>query len=105
MRLLIRGTCVPSGHRPRPGRPPLAPALRRTTGSLDTATVESVLRLLDALHHDGMTLVVITHDPAVAARGRRTVTIRDGVLSDGDGDGEPNDPGAGHGRPARMGPV
>lgn len=75
------------------------------TGSLDTATVESVLRLLDALHHDGMTLVVITHDPAVAARGRRTVTIRDGVLSDGDGDGEPNDPGAGHGRPARMGPV
>ncbi|MDX2784410.1 ABC transporter ATP-binding protein [Streptomyces caniscabiei] len=83
------------------------------TGSLDTATAESVLRLLDALHHDGMTLVVITHDPAVAARGRRTVTIRDGVLSEhegeGEGEGEPNGPGSGagadHGRPARMGPV
>ncbi|QFQ94958.1 ABC transporter ATP-binding protein [Streptomyces phaeolivaceus] len=59
------------------------------TGSLDTATAESVLRLLDALHHDGMTLVVITHDPAVAARGRRTVTIRDGVLSEEPASQEP----------------
>ncbi|MGP4005682.1 ABC transporter ATP-binding protein [Streptomyces sp. 4N124] len=52
------------------------------TGNLDTATAESVLRLLDELHGDGMTLVVITHDPAVAARARRTITIRDGVLSE-----------------------
>lgn len=50
------------------------------TGNLDTATAESILRLLDELHRDGMTLLVITHDPDVAARGQRTVTIRDGVL-------------------------
>ncbi|MER5664737.1 ABC transporter ATP-binding protein [Streptomyces mirabilis] len=52
------------------------------TGNLDTATAESVLALLDELHRDGMTLMVITHDPLVAARGQRTVTIRDGVLSE-----------------------
>ncbi|MEU1481381.1 ABC transporter ATP-binding protein [Streptomyces sp. NPDC001668] len=52
------------------------------TGNLDTVTAESVLRLLDELHRDGMTLLVITHDPEVAARGRRTVAIRDGVLSE-----------------------
>jgi putative ABC transport system ATP-binding protein len=52
------------------------------TGNLDTATAESILTLLDELHCDGMTLVVITHDPGVAARGRRTVAIRDGVLTE-----------------------
>ncbi|MFC8200186.1 ABC transporter ATP-binding protein [Streptomyces sp. NPDC057298] len=52
------------------------------TGNLDTHTAESVLGLLDELHQDGITLLVITHAPDVAARGRRTITIRDGVLSE-----------------------
>ncbi len=52
------------------------------TGNLDTATAESVLELLDQLHLDGATIVAITHDPQVAARGQRTVTIRDGRLTD-----------------------
>ena len=52
------------------------------TGNLDTATAESILLLLDELHSDGMTLLVITHDPDVAARGQRTVAIRDGILSE-----------------------
>ncbi|NML50397.1 ABC transporter ATP-binding protein [Streptomyces sp. R302] len=52
------------------------------TGNLDSATAASILTLLDELHADGMTLVVITHDQAVAARGARTVTIRDGVMSE-----------------------
>lgn len=51
------------------------------TGNLDTANADSVLALLEELHTDGMTVLVITHDPLVAARARRTVTIRDGVLS------------------------
>jgi putative ABC transport system ATP-binding protein len=51
------------------------------TGNLDTATAESVLALLEELNRDGMTLVIITHDPAVAARGQRSITIRDGQLS------------------------
>lgn len=52
------------------------------TGSLDSATAAAVLDLLAELHSDGMTIVLITHDPSVAARGNRTVTIRDGVLSE-----------------------
>ncbi|MCA2218843.1 ABC transporter ATP-binding protein [Jidongwangia harbinensis] len=50
------------------------------TGNLDSATAENLLELLDNLCADGLTLVVITHDPQVAARGQRTLTIRDGVL-------------------------
>ncbi|MFI5687255.1 ABC transporter ATP-binding protein [Streptomyces sp. NPDC051636] len=52
------------------------------TGNLDSATAESILQLLDELHADGMTIVVITHDRGVAERGQRTLTIRDGKLSD-----------------------
>ncbi|QCD57934.1 ABC transporter ATP-binding protein [Streptomyces hawaiiensis] len=52
------------------------------TGNLDSATSASLLELLDALHRDGMTTVVITHDRQVAEHGQRTVTIRDGVLHD-----------------------
>ncbi|MET7644904.1 ABC transporter ATP-binding protein [Streptomyces sp. NPDC005426] len=50
------------------------------TGNLDTANAKAVLGLLDELHADGMTILMITHDPEVAARGARTVAIRDGVL-------------------------
>jgi putative ABC transport system ATP-binding protein len=52
------------------------------TGNLDSHTAASVLELLGGLHADGLTILVITHDPAVASRGTRRVTIRDGVLSD-----------------------
>ncbi|MFE9663970.1 ATP-binding cassette domain-containing protein [Streptomyces sp. NPDC005955] len=52
------------------------------TGNLDSRNAESVLVLLEELHRSGMTVLVITHDPAVAARGARTVTIRDGVLDE-----------------------
>ncbi|MGI5376936.1 ABC transporter ATP-binding protein [Streptomyces sp. CA-251387] len=50
------------------------------TGNLDSSNADTVLRLLEALHSDGMTVVLITHDAEVAARGVRTITIRDGVL-------------------------
>ncbi|MFJ5829694.1 ABC transporter ATP-binding protein [Streptomyces sp. NPDC093089] len=52
------------------------------TGNLDTGNAEAVLRLLEALNAEGVTVVLVTHDPAVAARGRRTVAVRDGVLSE-----------------------
>ncbi|MET9518407.1 ABC transporter ATP-binding protein [Streptomyces sp. NPDC002994] len=54
------------------------------TGNLDTANAQSVLELLEELHADGMTVLVITHDLEVAERGARTVTIRDGVLRERD---------------------
>jgi putative ABC transport system ATP-binding protein len=52
------------------------------TGNLDSATSAGVLDLFDDLHADGLTLVVITHDPVVSARAHRRVRIADGVLSE-----------------------
>jgi putative ABC transport system ATP-binding protein len=52
------------------------------TGNLDSDTAGAILDLLDQLHRDGMTILVITHDANVARRGRRVITIRDGVLSE-----------------------
>jgi putative ABC transport system ATP-binding protein len=50
------------------------------TGNLDSETAAVVLELLDEVHAAGFTVIVITHDPQVAARADRRVTIRDGVL-------------------------
>jgi putative ABC transport system ATP-binding protein len=53
------------------------------TGNLDSTSSESILRLLDELHAAGHTVVVITHNPVVAARALRQIEIIDGVLSEG----------------------
>jgi putative ABC transport system ATP-binding protein len=52
------------------------------TGALDSVSGANILTLLDELHADGLTLVVITHDLDVAARGTRRLAIRDGVVRD-----------------------
>jgi putative ABC transport system ATP-binding protein len=53
------------------------------TGNLDTATGAQVLELIDDLHGEGLTVVVITHDHEVAERAQRVVEIRDGVVHHG----------------------
>jgi putative ABC transport system ATP-binding protein len=53
------------------------------TGNLDTATGEQVLQLIDDLHAEGLTVVVITHDGDVGERAQRTVVIRDGMVHHG----------------------
>jgi putative ABC transport system ATP-binding protein len=51
------------------------------TGNLDTQNAEAVLDLFAALRRDrGLTLVVVTHSPEVAARAGRTLWLRDGRL-------------------------
>ena len=52
------------------------------TGNLDTATAGHVLDLLGELHASGLTILVITHDPTVGDRAQRTITIRDGFLTE-----------------------
>ena len=48
------------------------------TGNLDQASGAAVLDLLDSLHADGATIVVVTHDERIAGRLPRVVTVRDG---------------------------
>jgi ABC-type lipoprotein export system ATPase subunit len=50
------------------------------TGNLDSAATADVLRLFDHLHAVGQTLVIVTHDPRVAATADRTISMRDGVF-------------------------
>ncbi len=53
------------------------------TGALDSKTGAEILRLFDELHAQGLTLVVVTHDPKVAQRAQRIITLSDGeVVSD-----------------------
>ncbi|WP_374409850.1 ABC transporter ATP-binding protein [Novosphingobium colocasiae] len=62
-------------------RPPLVFA-DEPTGNLDHATGEAIMDLLFTRRHEtGSTLVVITHDPALAARCERVVTLADGLIA------------------------
>jgi putative ABC transport system ATP-binding protein len=49
------------------------------TGALDTATAAGIMGLLTSLNERGKTIVVVTHDPEVAAYARRVIRMRDGV--------------------------
>jgi len=54
------------------------------TGELDQTTGEQIVALIDRLHADGMAVVVVTHDPAVARRAHRLIRMRDGrIVGDG----------------------
>lgn len=50
------------------------------TGNLDTRTGEEIIALLETLNRDGLTIVLVTHDPRIAAHARRLLTMRDGRL-------------------------
>ncbi len=50
------------------------------TGNLDTETAWSVIELLQELNDDGLTLVLVTHDPAIAKVAGRLIRMRDGEI-------------------------
>jgi len=53
------------------------------TGNLDSKSAADVLALLRELHTGGQTLVLVTHDPAIAASAQRTIHLRDGRIAEG----------------------
>ncbi|HEX9944800.1 MAG TPA: ABC transporter ATP-binding protein [Thermoanaerobaculia bacterium] len=51
------------------------------TGNLDTASGRQILDLLDGMNDEGITLVVVTHDPSVARRADRVIVLVDGRIA------------------------
>jgi len=57
------------------------------TGNLDSTTSEEILALFHRLHADGNTILIVTHEPAIAARCPRAIRLADGkILADGPGE-------------------
>ena len=56
------------------------------TGNLDSATEEEILLLFEELHEAGNTIVIVTHEPSIAAQCPRAIRLRDGRIC-GDGPG------------------
>ena len=51
------------------------------TGNLDSVSSEQVLGILSDLHHDGKTIVMVTHEPDAAAHARHIIRMRDGIIA------------------------
>ncbi len=50
------------------------------TGNLDTATSDEIMSLLEALNAEGRTIVMVTHEPDIAARCKKVISLRDGLI-------------------------
>jgi putative ABC transport system ATP-binding protein len=50
------------------------------TGNLDSATGEDIMQVFEALHREGVTIVMITHEADIARRAQRTLVVHDGRL-------------------------
>ncbi|WP_139959244.1 ABC transporter ATP-binding protein [Flavicella sediminum] len=50
------------------------------TGALDSTTTQSIMKLLQDIHDEGMTIVVITHEEDIAEQTERLVRLKDGVI-------------------------
>jgi putative ABC transport system ATP-binding protein len=51
------------------------------TGNLDSQTSEEIMRVFESLAESGQTVVMVTHEPDIAAHARRVVVLRDGLIS------------------------
>jgi putative ABC transport system ATP-binding protein len=51
------------------------------TGNLDTARAGEIVALFEAMHADGLTIAIVTHEESLAARARRQLHVRDGFVT------------------------
>jgi putative ABC transport system ATP-binding protein len=61
------------------GRPAIVWA-DEPTGNLDSETAGTVMKLLQDLNSEGLTLVLVTHDPAIGETAKRVIRMRDGEI-------------------------
>lgn len=50
------------------------------TGNLDSKSGKDILALFERLHHEGVTILMVTHDPSIAERAHRKLVLRDGAV-------------------------
>ena len=55
------------------------------SGNLDSASGREILNLIEGMNQGGLTLIVVTHDPAIGARARRKIRLSDGVIVSDEG--------------------
>lgn len=61
------------------------------TGALDTKTGEQIMDLLTELNAEGKTIIMVTHEPEIAAYAKRQIVIRDGLISSDSAEKEERD--------------
>ena len=50
------------------------------TGALDSKTTHDIMKLLQEINNEGKTIIVVTHEPDVAAQTKRNVVLKDGII-------------------------
>ncbi len=72
------------------------------TGNLDSRASLEMMALLQQLNDEGMTIVLVTHEPEIAGHARRAITVRDGLIEEDRPVGTPRAAQVGGGAPARA---
>jgi putative ABC transport system ATP-binding protein len=54
------------------------------TGNLDSTTSEEIMRVFEDLANNGQTVIMVTHEPDIAAHARRVIVLRDGMIESDD---------------------
>lgn len=52
------------------------------TGALDSVNASDVVQLLEKINRDGTTVIIVTHDEAIAERGKRKIVVKDGGVTE-----------------------